>query len=143
MIHYMSTEKILVSACLVGINCRYDCKSKTNPLIVDLLNQGLALPVCPEQLGGLSTPRSPAEIVGDKVITAEGIDVSASYEEGAQEALKLAQAQGIKKAILKSKSPMCGKDLIYDGQFSGSLTSGHGILTKLLLANGFEVDSSD
>ncbi|MFA5584804.1 MAG: DUF523 domain-containing protein, partial [Bacteriovoracaceae bacterium] len=106
----MSQEKFLVSACLIGVNCRYDCKSKTNPQIVDLLDQGLVVPVCPEQMGGLSTPREPAERVNGKVLTASGKDVTQNFQMGAQEALKLAKMFGIKKAILKSKSPMCGKD---------------------------------
>jgi len=139
----MSQEKILVSACLVGVNCRYDCKSKTSPNIVDLLDQGLVVPVCPEQLGGLSTPREPAERVNDKVLTTSGKDVTQNFHMGAQEALKIAKLFGVSKAILKSKSPMCGKDQIYDGSYSGTLKSGHGVLTEVLLAHNIEVESCD
>ncbi len=139
----MSQEKFLVSACLIGVNCRYDCKSKTNPQIVDLLDQGLVVPVCPEQMGGLSTPREPAERVNGKVLTASGKDVTQNFQMGAQEALKLAKMFGIKKAILKSKSPMCGKDQVYDGTYSGTLKAGHGVLTELLIANDIEVESCD
>lgn len=139
----MSDEKILVSACLVGINCRYDCKSKSNSKIIDLLDRGIAVPVCPEQLGGLPTPREPAERVGDKVLTGKGKDVTENFIRGAEEALKLAKLVGAKKAILKSKSPMCGKGLIYDGTHTGNLTKGDGFATELFLRNNIEVESCD
>lgn len=139
----MSQNNILVSACLVGVNCRYDCKSKMIPKLIDLLNQGNVIPVCPEQLGGLTTPREPAERVGEKVITKTGKDVTENFNQGAKEALKLVKLLGIKKAILKSKSPMCGKDQIYDGTHSGTLKNGHGVLAGLLIDNNIEVESCD
>lgn len=139
----MSQEKIMVSACLVGVNCRYDCQSKAHPQIIDLLNQGKAIPICPEQLGGLATPREPAERIGAKVVTCSGKDVTEHFIRGAEEALKLAQLMGVKKAILKSKSPMCGKDQIYDGTHTGNLTEGHGFTTELFLKNNIEVESCD
>lgn len=139
----MTDEKILVSACLVGINCRYDCQSKSNAKIIDLLDRGLAVPVCPEQLGGLPTPREPAERVGSKALTKTGKDVTDNFQRGAEEALKLAQLLGVKKAILKSKSPMCGKDVIYDGTHAGKLSSGHGFATELFLKNNIDVESCD
>lgn len=137
------SEKIIVSACLVGINCRYDCQSKSNQKIIDLLEEGLAIPVCPEQLGGLPTPREPAERTGDRAITISGKDVTENYLRGAEEALRLAQKLGVVKAVLKSKSPMCGRGLIYDGTHSGKLTEGDGFLTQALLDNNIKVESCD
>src|SRR5690606_16551143 len=130
-------------ACLVGVRCRYDCQEQARPQIIDLLNQGIAVAVCPEQLGGLTTPRAPAERHADVVITIQGADVSSNYLQRAREALDLLKRLNIKKAILKSKSPMCGKDLIYDGSFTGQLTGGQGVLTELLLANAIEVECCD
>ncbi|OUR99962.1 purine-nucleoside phosphorylase [Halobacteriovorax marinus] len=137
------SEKIIVSSCLAGFCCRYDGDHKERLDIVKMVQEGLAIPVCPEQLGGLPTPREPAEVQGDKVITKSGADVSAEYERGANEALKMAQIIGAKKAILKSKSPMCGCDLIYDGSYSGQIKSGDGVFTKLLKLNSIEVESID
>lgn len=139
----MAQDKVLVSACLVGINCRYDCQSKSHQKMIDLLNQGLAVPICPEQLGGLPTPREPAERRDELVLTKDGRDVTGNFLRGAQEALKIAQLMGIKKAILKSKSPMCGKGLIYDGSHTGKLTTGDGFATELFLRNNIEVESCD
>ena len=134
----------IVSACLAGENCRYDCQSKPNQKIIDLVNSGEAISLCPEQLAGLATPRPAAEIHKDgKVITIEGTDVSLSYQQGAQEAWELAKVHQIKKAYLKSKSPMCGATKIYDGSFTSKLTSGNGIFTALLAKMGIEIESID
>lgn len=97
------------------------------------------IPICPEQLGGLPTPRPASEIIGDKVINNEGTDVTSNYQKGAEEALKIAKLLGIKKALLKAKSPSCGNGKIYDGTFSGTLIDGDGITTKLLKENNIEV----
>lgn len=134
---------ILVSACLAGMNCRYDGGNKFRKEIIDLIKNGQAILVCPEQLGGLKTPRKPAEIKlidgQKKVITQDGKDVTLEYERGANEVLKLAQQLGITKAIFKSKSPACGCGTIYDGTFSNRKKVGNGITTDLLIANGIEV----
>jgi len=133
----------IVSACLAGVKCRYDSKHQERVDIVELVRSGQAIPLCPEQLGGLSTPRSPAEIQNDRVISIEGNDVTLEYDTGATEALKIAQTCGATSALLKSKSPMCGMGKIYDGTYSGNLVDGDGVFTKLLKKNGIEVESID
>lgn len=134
---------ILVSACLCGINCKYNGSNNYNEKIFDLVKEGKAIPICPEQLGGLTTPRVPSEIKNGKVINKEGIDVTDNFIKGANEVLELTKKLNIKKAILKSKSPSCGKGKIYSGNFDNELIDGNGILTELLLKNGIEVINSD
>ena len=107
---------------------------------MDLVQNGRAIPLCPEQLGGLPTPRDPAELVKGRYITNKGADVTQQYTQGAKEALKMALLAGASKALLKSKSPMCGCGQIYDGNFSGDLVSGDGEFTKLLKNNGISVE---
>ena len=122
---------ILVSSCLLGCACRYkgdDCK---NERILALAKEHVLLGVCPEQMGGLETPRAPSEIVGDKVMSNAGRDVTAEYRKGAEAALYLAQLNRADFAILKAKSPSCGKGLIYDGTFSGSKVPGNGVTAAL------------
>ena len=131
--------KILVSACLLGCACRYDGKSKPCYDVIALMDKHTLIPVCPEIYGGLSTPRSPSEIQGGAVVNKEGKDVTAEYEKGAAEVLALARKFGCKVAILKAKSPSCGKGEVYDGSFSGQLTKGNGITARLLAENGIEV----
>ena len=132
---------ILVSGCLLGLSCRYDGKEMSYPQVVKLLKQKNChlIPVCPEQLGGLKTPRDPAELVEDRVLTCRGEDVTAAYEAGAREALKLAGLYHCRYAILKEKSPSCGCGSVYDGTFSRTLVSGNGKTAQLLLENGIEV----
>ncbi len=130
---------ILVSACLAGIGCQYDGKDNTNKKVVELVKLGQAIPVCPEQLGGLPTPRTPSERRGDRIITQEGEDVTNQFKRGAREALQLAQLVNSKKAILKSNSPSCGCGQIYDGTFSGKYIKGDGIFTEILKENHVEV----
>ena len=133
----------IVSACLVGCQCRYDGGTQPREDLIKLYQAGKLIPVCPEQLGGLPTPRDPAEQIGNKLITNQGADVTAEYAKGAQEALRLTQEVKAKKAYLKSRSPMCGKDTIYDGTFSGTLTKGNGVFTQQLLKHNIEVVSID
>ena len=130
---------ILVSACLLGTACRYDGKSKPNDKILELLKKHTLIPVCPEQLGGLATPRFPSEIKGDRVISKVGTDVTKEYEKGAAEALKIAKLYNCKLAILKEKSPSCGYNKVYDGTFSKTLIDRQGITAKLLSENGIKV----
>ena len=136
---------ILVSACLVGLNCKYNGKNNLNEECLELLKKGEALLVCPEQLGGLQTPRNPSEIRiidGEtKVFMNDGTDVTENYKRGAEEVLNLAKKLNIKKAILKRKSPSCGCGEIYDGTFTNTLTNGNGITASLLLENGIEVET--
>ena len=134
---------ILVSSCLLGCACRYkgdDCK---NERILALAKEHVLLGVCPEQMGGLETPRAPSEIVGDKVMSNAGRDVTAEYRKGAEAALYLAQLNRADFAILKAKSPSCGKGLIYDGTFSGHKIPGAGVAARLLMDNGVEVLTED
>ena len=132
-------EKILVSACLLGINCKYNGNNNLNEKVLDYIKDKEVIPVCPEIMGGLSTPRPPSEIIGNKVFNNQNQDVTKEYEKGAEETLKLAKLFNVKKALLKAKSPSCGKGYIYDGTFSSTLIEGNGITTKLLIENGIEV----
>lgn len=136
---------ILVSACLVGLNCKYNGKNNYNEKIFELVKEGKAIPICPETLGGLTTPRKPSEIKyinGERrVINIDGVDVTEEYERGAKEVLELAKKLNVTKVILKDRSPACGKGKIYDGTFTGNLIDGNGVLTDLLIKNNIEVIS--
>lgn len=136
-------EKILVSACLLGLSCRYDQKSKANQKVLDLMDSYELIPFCPEILGGLPTPRKPSEIRDGKVYNSEGEDLTEEFKKGAEEGLKLARLYGIDKAILKAKSPSCGKGLIYDGSFSKKLIKGDGMTTRLFLEENIQVISEE
>lgn len=131
--------KILVSACLLGVPCRYDAKSKPDERVIALSKKHELIPVCAEVLGGLETPRIPAEIVGDKVLRRDGVDVTREYHSGAQCVLDIAIQNGCKIAILKSKSPSCGKGKIYDGTYTKTLKDGNGICADLLMKNNITV----
>lgn len=134
------TYEFAVSACLCGFPCRYDGKSKPDEKIKALYDEGRALPVCPEKLGGLTTPRTPCEIIDGKIISSDGEDRTNEYLLGSQRVLELCKKHGVKKAILKQNSPSCGSSHIYDGTFSGTLIEGEGCLTALLRQNGIEVE---
>ena len=135
--------KILVSNCLLGCSCRYKGDGCRSDAVLALAKEHTLIGVCPEQMGGLSTPRAPSEIVGDKIINSEGVDVTAEYRRGAETALYLARLNQVDFAILKAKSPSCGKGRIYDGTFSGTLTDGDGVTVKLLTENGIPVYSEN
>lgn len=132
-------EKILVSACLLGLPCRYDGKSKPDERVIALKEKYELIPFCPEVYGELETPRTPSERVGDRVIMCDGKDVTENYKRGAEGALYLCNTLGIKKAVLKERSPSCGKGKIYDGSFEGILTDGNGVTADLLIKSGIEV----
>ena len=132
-------ENVLVSACLLGIGCRYDGKHKANEEVLRLREKYNLIPVCPEVFGGLSTPRVPSERVGDKVMMRDGHDVTDNYRRGAEEALRLCRIYDVKLAILKERSPSCGKNEIYDGSFSGTLTQRDGVTAELLKSEGINV----
>jgi len=134
---------IIVSACLAGIKCRYDGKSNSCLPVIDLVREGKAIPLCPEQLGGLSTPRVPAEIVNGRVISKEGIDVDLQFSNGAEETLRIAKLIGAKMAILKQRSPSCGSTKIYDGSYSGKIILGRGKTAQLLADNGIKIISEE
>ncbi len=136
-------ENLLISACLLGIGCRYDGKRVKKIDIEALRNRYNLIPICPEIYGGLSTPRTPSERVGDRVIMKDGRDVTENFLRGAEAAYEIALANSVTKALLKAKSPSCGKGKIYDGSFSGTLTEGDGVAAELLLAHGIAVYTED
>lgn len=125
-------EKIIVSSCLLGYNTKYNGKNNYNEKIELIKEKYNVYPVCPEVLGGLSTPRDPSEIKDGKVLSSKGLDVTDNFNKGANLVLELVKKEGIKKAILKESSPSCGKSHIYDGTFSKSLISGQGVTVSLL-----------
>ncbi len=132
-------EKILVSACLLGVNCKYNGGNNENELVTEYIKDKEVIIICPEIMGGLSTPRDPSEIKNNKVYSINGKDVTDNFVRGAKEALKLAKKFNVKKALLKSKSPSCGSKYIYDGTFNNILIEGEGLTSKLLKANGLEI----
>lgn len=137
----MEKEKILVSACLLGLNCKYDGENNRNEKVLEYIKDKEVIPVCPEIFGGLQTPRIPSEIVGDKVLNREKIDVTKEYQKGAEETLYLAKLFNVKKALLKESSPSCGSNTVYDGTFSKNKKEGMGITAQLLKENGIEIIS--
>lgn len=134
---------IVVSACLAGVKCRWDGTAAPCRKVIELVEQGKAVPVCPEQLAGLPTPRPPRERAGSRVITKDGKDVTAEFVTGAEKAFEIAKGASCREAILKSKSPACGSGKIYDGTFSGKLTKGDGVFTELLKRNGIKVSTEN
>ena len=135
----MKKEALLVSACLLGEKCRYDGGGKYCTGVVRLAERYEFVPVCPEVLGGMPTPRPPSEILGDRVLAIDGRDVTAQFRLGAERSLALARKAGAVKALLKSGSPSCGRGLVHDGLFSGKLVPGNGVTAALLEANGIAV----
>ena len=133
----------LCSACLLGVACRYDGMCKINEKVLALAKKETLIPICPEQLGGLSTPRTPSEQKGEKVFAKDGKEVTAQFRKGAEEVLKIAKLLNINEVILKQKSPSCGSGQIYDGTFSDTLIKGDGVTTNLLKRNGIKVLSEE
>jgi len=132
-------EKLLISACLLGQNCRYDGGNTYLQSIEKLKAKYELFPVCPERQGGLSIPRRPSERRGEKVFMNNGEDVTNAFSVGAVIALNIAQKNHITKALLKEKSPSCGSKQIYDGTFSRTLIPGLGVTAELLKKNGIQV----
>ena len=140
---------ILVSACLLGVNCKYNGGNNKNQKVIEFLKEIEFIMVCPEELGGLKTPRIPCEIVDEsvgnlskkkiKVINKDGIDLTENFVKGACETLEIAKSKNIKIAILKAKSPSCGCGLIYDGKFNKKLVLGNSVTAQILKDNGIEV----
>ena len=135
----MKKESLLVSACLLGEKCRYDGGGQYCAKVMRLAERYEFVPVCPEVLGGMSTPRPPSEILGDRVISIDGRDVTAQFRLGAARALELARKAAAVKALLKSGSPSCGRGLVHDGFFSGKMVPGNGVTAALLEENGLAV----
>ncbi len=134
-----SNAMILVSECLAGVYCRLDGGTNYIPEIKDLVDRGFAVTACPEVLGGLSTPREPREVRDGCVVSRIGADVTPQFRSGAEKTLEFCEANGCKLAILKAKSPSCGKGVIHNGHFDGSLVSGNGFTAQLLMDHGIEV----
>jgi len=124
--------RFAVSACLAGFRCRYDGKYQGHPLIESLFAKGYVLPVCPEILGGMDTPRIPCEQQGALIMNKNGQDCTTSFLVGAAKAFILIKQAGCQGAILKSRSPSCGVDFVYDGSFTKKLIRGDGVFAALL-----------
>lgn len=135
----MEKEKILISSCLLGEPVRYNGVHVVHPLVDALRERYELVPVCPEVMGGLPTPRPPAEIQGSRVVDREGRDVTAEYQRGAEIALKIALEEGIKLAVFQERSPSCGSGLIHDGTFTSAMVEGDGVCSRLLLDQGIRV----
>lgn len=135
--------RLLVSACLLGLCTRFDGKGSACEELLKLKDRHELIPVCPEQLGGMPTPRSPGEICGDRVLNREGQDVTASFLLGAEQAVFICRLSGCSAAVLKQRSPSCGKGLVYDGSFQGRLVPGPGILAARLINAGVPVYGED
>lgn len=135
--------KVAISLCLLGVDCNYAGDNSLCEKAVELFGSGRGVAVCPEQLGGLPTPRIPAEIQGNRVINRDGEDVTAQFRKGVEEAARVVRLSGCTRALLKSRSPSCGVGKIYDGSFSGSLIDGDGLLTQELKKMGIEVETEE
>ncbi|OOM78217.1 DUF523 domain-containing protein [Clostridium sp. BL-8] len=142
----------IISACLCGVNCKYNGKNNLNERCMKLFREGKAVLVCPEQLGGLSTPRNPVELNNEanevingngKALSNKGEDVTKQFINGADETLRIAKELGATKAVLKEGSPSCGSNYIYDGTFTGNKIKGKGITTQLLENEGITVFSDE
>ena len=130
---------IVVSACLLGLKCRYSGEVKTCQSVIALAREHTLIPVCPEQLGGLPTPREPAEQKGGRVFTKSGADMTDAFCEGAQAVLRVARICAAHTAVLKARSPSCGAGCVYDGTFTGTRVPGDGVCAALLKQNGVRV----
>lgn len=135
----MKRPALLISACLAGSRCRYNADAAAVQELSRLAEKYALVPVCPEILGGLPTPREPSEIRGGRVLSKSGADVTENFERGADEAARLAALCGCECALLKERSPSCGCGAVYDGTFSGTLTAGDGVLVRKLRASGIRI----
>lgn len=144
---------IVVSSCLAGLEVRYNATHRLNDKLKQLVDEKKAVTVCPEVLGGLPTPREPAEIVGGdgaavldgcaRILDRKGTDVTAAYIEGAEKALDVVRKLDASLVVLKENSPSCGSSMIYNGKFSGVRIAGDGVTSALLKRHGYEVISED
>ena len=134
-------EVLLVSACLMGFDCKYSGGNNALPpaALYNLRRSFRLIPVCPETAGGLPTPREPSERRGERVVSRDGRDVTAAFQKGAALTLRLAERYGAKRALLKCNSPSCGSGFVYDGSFSGTLIPGDGMTAELLKSQGISV----
>lgn len=130
---------ILVSACLLGIYCRYDGRMETDERVAGLSGGHVLIPVCPEQMGGLPTPRRAVELLAGRAVTRDGDDLTEAFERGTGQALRVARLTGARAAVLQPRSPSCGPGVIYDGTFSGTRVTGNGMLAQALIDEGLLV----
>jgi len=137
--HEKKDARIIVSACLAGMETNYLGEAKPHPKVINLVREGKAIPVCPEQLGGLTTPRTPAERKGDGVVTKDGRDVTTQFNKGAEEAARIVELTGAELAILKARSPSCGVGCTYDGTFSGTFVDKDGVTAEVLRKMGVKL----
>lgn len=133
----------VVSMCLLGVNCTYAGKNNACQTAIELFKAGKAIAVCPEQLGGLTTPRIPAEIIDGCVINEVGDDVTARFQKGVEEAIRLVQMAGCTRALLKARSPSCGYGTIYDGTFSHTVIKGDGVFARRLREMGISAETEE
>ncbi|HKY74846.1 MAG TPA: DUF523 domain-containing protein [Acidimicrobiia bacterium] len=138
-----SKPALLVSACLLGVACNHEGRGSPRAVVDELARHYRLVPVCPEVLGGLPTPRAAAELQGYRVVNIEGEDVTAAYRRGAEAAVAVALAVGAERAVLKARSPSCGSSSVYDGTFSRRLVPGRGVTAAALAAAGLEVGSEE
>lgn len=141
--HPNAPSPVIVSACLLGVRCRFDGESKPSDTVIAWLRNRHVIPVCPEQLAGLPTPRLRHEILDGRVVSETGHDATDTFERGAREVLRLVELFDARLAILKSRSPSCGRGQIYDGTFSGRVVEGDGFLARLLIQHGCTVLSDE
>ena len=132
-------EKLLISACLLGRNCKYNGGNNYTPLVEALKARYDLVPVCPECFGGLPIPHEPSERVGDKVLSKSGEDVTEPFRRGAEKTLAAAIQQGVTRAVLKERSPSCGCGSIYDGTFTGTRVPGEGVFARMAREAGLEI----
>lgn len=132
-------EKLLISACLLGRNCKYNGGNNYTPAVEALKERYELVPVCPECFGGLPIPHEPSERVGDRVLSRTGQDVTAQFLSGAERTLEKAREAGCTLALLKERSPSCGCGAIYDGTFTGAVVPGNGVAAELLLKSGVKI----
>lgn len=135
--------KVIVSSCLLGKNCKYNGLNNYKEDLVTYLKDFEIVEICPEQLGGLSTPRLPSEIIDKKVIRKDGVDITPFFRKGAEISLEIAIENGCQYAVLKKNSPSCGCGQIYDGTFSSKLVEGNGITSELFLQNNIKICNED
>ena len=131
--------KIVVSACLLGENCKYNGGNNLSEDVKRMIEGHIVVPVCPEMMGGLPAPRPSCEIVDGEVINTEGRSVDTEFRKGASSALELVRKLNVEAAILQPRSPSCGAGQIYDGTFSGKLIPGYGVFADMLIKEGFEI----
>lgn len=140
---FLPGAHILVSACLLGVSCRYDGGAAADPRVVALAGRFALIPVCPEQLGGLPTPRQCVELCGGRAMSRDGADLTEAFVRGAEQAMHIARLTGARAAVLQPRSPSCGLDRVYDGTFSGTLVPGQGMFAARLERAGLVLFSPD